>query len=219
MQSQKPTISITLPSTAGIGQTRIYIGQPVDQNLYNAYENPPGPGDNVIGNIIFYDGNWSPADSVFYYIAYFGGGSLAIGQMFAGTPNELISLFGNSLATTDIFFDPGYNISTETWHAVSKVNGWGNSAGSAVLSYRRVPSPAQSVQLVGRVTGGTTTSGIKIGSVPIAYAPNVGIQFPITNNANGTGVVGSVDTSGNINAFGTLTGADLSFCVIYPLNI
>lgn len=64
----------------------------------------------------------------------------------------------------------------ETWHDVGLLNGWANRAGWDHLSYRL--DPTGRVFLRGSISGGTSASGTKIGTVPAGYRP---VSFDAVN--------------------------------------
>jgi hypothetical protein len=222
-----PVISITLPSTAGPGQARTVIGPDIPAELQAYYENGGAPFfQTVIAAELFYDDN-----NDYMYVAHVQSliGDLQPGLAIGSSINLVVAQrFFIDGTTNDTSMSTNLNYVNPTtgddingfFTDITTFNGWTNGVvGNARFSTRLVPSPSNSAQIIGRITGGTTTSGIKVGNVAAQFRPTKQIQFPVTNNANATCVVGAISSAGDINVFGTLTGADLSFCAVYPLDL
>lgn len=90
----------------------------------------------------------------------------------------------------------------ETWHSVTINPPWSNrGAGFPGFSYRLVPSPINSVQLVGQLTVGGAASGSTIGTLPAGYRPTTAIGAPAANDGASPEVLIEVETTGDIKAF------------------
>lgn len=67
---------------------------------------------------------------------------------------------------------PGTASTIETWHAATLQNSWTNFGGGWVTAqYRRIASPAKTVEVIGLVTGGTSTAGTVLLNLPTGYRP------------------------------------------------
>lgn len=110
----------------------------------------------------------------------------------------------------------------ETWHAMTLQNSWVNQGGTRVTAqYRRVPSPAKSIELVGAIKNGTITDGTTIATLPAGYRP----ASTITNVVYCTGTVAggqspafNVDSTGAITCFGLNGATGVNFHFTVPLD-
>lgn len=97
--------------------------------------------------------------------------------------------------------------SAEAWHGMTLLNGFANrGAGFAAASYRLVPSPANTVQLVGQVTAGGA-SGTVMATLPAGYRPTTEQPFWAYNNTSNVALLGTVGTNGNVTLFGSSLAA------------
>lgn len=119
----------------------------------------------------------------------------------------------------------GITVAAETWHALTLQNSWTNFGGGFVTAqYRKVPSPATTVEVVGIITGGTATAATTIGNLPAGYRPTSTIRELIY--AFGSGALNvvdetpavNIDTSGNIKIIGTAGSTILGFHFFVPLD-
>jgi hypothetical protein len=86
---------------------------------------------------------------------YFNGDTTGTGVKFEPISASLKALVGGAV---------------ETWHDVALLNGWANRAAPwAHLSYKKMPD--NTVRLQGSISGGTSASGTKIGTIPAGYRP------------------------------------------------
>jgi hypothetical protein len=209
--------TLTLPYGATTGQPRIVIGPDIPAVLQAAYTSAGMP---IVGCELFYLSN---SDYIYQALidnpAFTPNGGLAIGRVTAGTVFEysFYSSDGNFALSADLVFDNGYNQVEETWHLMNLVNGWTNRGGGFVRAqYRRVPSPAGSVQLTGCILAGTKVNGTVVANLPVGYRPAARHGFPCQDTANPAAL--EFATNGDLMVFDLGAGANIQFNVIIPLD-
>lgn len=92
----------------------------------------------------------------------------------------------------------------ETWHAVTLLNSWANTAGFSTLQYRLVASPPNSVEIVG-VINSTAATSTTVGTLSAGYRPANANGFAVGATANvpaGGAPQMRCDTSGNLTING-----------------
>lgn len=120
--------------------------------------------------------------------------------------------------TQAVGIDADVSGAKETWHALSLNAPWTNrGAGFPVLSYRRVPSPNNSVQICGQLTSGGAASGSVIANLPSGYRPLTAIGGAAGNDGNADILI-EVETNGDIKAFGVF-GTHIQINDIIPLDL
>ena len=112
----------------------------------------------------------------------------------------------NGFAVTQV---PGNASSLESWHSMTLLNSWANSAGNTAARYRMVASPPNSVQIQG-VLDATAATNSRFFTLPSGYVPT-GV------GGYGVGANGSVsanqspqvrwDASGNLSVGSFTVGA------------
>lgn len=105
----------------------------------------------------------------------------------------------------------------ETWHALTLLNSWVNTAGTA--QYRLLPTG--DVQVIGQINGGTVGSGTSIGTLPIGYRPAHTNEVACTvSGATPTNTpVLQTDSNGNITMHNVPVGTtNISFSMIINLT-
>lgn len=110
----------------------------------------------------------------------------------------------------------------ETWHNASLLNGWTNrGVGFPKMQYRKLASPANSVQLIGEITAGTLTAGTTLFTLPANYRPNTeiaGINVT-TVGASAANAEISVTTGGNVNIGNIAAGTtQIQINCLFPLD-
>lgn len=147
-------------------------------------------------------------------------------------PINCVNMTGNYLFVGDrvmgMFVPPSGNFVTsildiDTWHPFVFQNAWTNTGGVRVpCNYRKLATPNGCVQLVGEMTGGTTTNATVVTNLPAAYRPLHDTSFPIAVNPSATtSVVGPImmlQQSGDLIIFG-VTGSFIYMNAIVPLNV
>lgn len=89
--------------------------------------------------------------------------------------------------------------SAETWQAMTLGNGWANAGTALHAQYRRVSSPAFSVEIIGEINGGAATNG-KFYQLPSGYRPASGQFIPA-----GSTTLSQAQTWVNCDSSGNLT--------------
>lgn len=108
----------------------------------------------------------------------------------------------------------------ETWHGATLVNGWTNrGSGFPAFSYRKVPSPAASIQIVGQIVPGTLTDGTTVTTLPVGYRPTTPEMWVARKGASAQAWF-ELNTDGTIKIFDA-AGSSLiqSNSTILPLDI
>lgn len=110
--------------------------------------------------------------------------------------------------------------SAETWHSMSLVNGWANSGGSdPTAQYRLVPSPANCVQIVGSIHGGTNANGTTIATLPVGYRPATHkVLFPTAVDVLNGSPRMTLNTNGTLTIDNSTSAAFIFFNQIIPLD-
>jgi hypothetical protein len=104
--------------------------------------------------------------------------------------------FGEAISAVQ----PGTSVTQETWHPMTMINGWINTAGFVAAQYRLVASPPNSVEITGTISA-TAATAITFATLPAGYRP-VSVQGFAIGTTNGqTGQVCQVrcDASGNLS--------------------
>jgi len=205
---------LTVPADATTGTARIIITKNIPPELVAT-----PPVGSFVSVILF----MSTSDNTYAFMGVTSAGEYSQGYCQAGSVEYLGAMTSDQMYLTSTLYQDVNDFSTRgIWQTITTFNGWSSPAGVAVLSWRFVPSPANTIQIAGRITGGTTTSGIKVGSLPNTPSPIPrpinDIQFGVTNNTNGTVVTGALAKNGDINIFGTFSG-DLSFDCLVLLDL
>lgn len=135
---------------------------------------------------------------------------------YSGSPVLFISKTGMVTA-----LQPG-TTSPETWHSMSLINGWANSAGNTVARYRKVASPPNSVQIMGVISAAAATAGTFF-TLPAGYVPAGVGGFAAGANASVSASQAPqirYDASGNLssNSVGLGTSAAVWFNGFIPLD-
>lgn len=116
----------------------------------------------------------------------------------------------------------GITVTAETWHAMTLVNSWTNFGGGFVAAqYRKVPSPANSVEIVGTIGGGTANTTIT--TLPAGYRPTNSVRVLIYAFGPSLSIVGetpgmTIDSSGVVSIVGTTNATILAFHATIPLD-
>jgi len=205
----------TWVDSSGRLTSRILIAKPVSGDTGNLLECKNS--SNTVLAKVDKDGNVSGVAGTFT-------GAVATGAL---TVTGAASISGATTATGDIGAGADINVTGnvnttgETWHGLTLANNFTNrGAGYPNLSYRKVPSPGNSVQLVGQVLSGvTTTPGTQIATLPVGYRPAT--EIPISVQAGSSAVIGlAVGTDGSIKVYGTWSnGMAFGINGIIPLNL
>lgn len=110
----------------------------------------------------------------------------------------------------------------EVWKLIAPLNTWTNVASNVQFAYRKVPSPADTVEVIGLLQAGNRNDGIVLGNLPVGYRPVNTQWFPVSINV--TPPVGghsphvTVDAAGDIKVFG-VNAATMSFLGLGTLSI
>jgi hypothetical protein len=120
-----------------------------------------------------------------------------------GNPDTMLYRYGAAELAVDNLkwnFNGGL---AEVWNTLTLANNFTNRGGLfPALAYRRVPSPAYSVQIVGQIVSGVTVaSGTQIATLPVGYRPISEWTIPI--NGNSQALILVIGTDGSIKIFGT----------------
>jgi hypothetical protein len=113
---------------------------------------------------------------------------------------------------------------TETWHAATLQNSWSNfGSGFVTAQYRRIVSPAKSVECIGVVTGGTSTGGTVVFNLPVGYRPvsqqrNVAYGFGASMNITTETPALDVTTGGNVTLTAMTNAGVVSFHFLLSLD-
>lgn len=153
-------------------------------------------------------------------------GGFTVGDANTDTLLLAASQTGVFAAGHGVFAEDPNNLGfKEVWHPVTFQNGWANFnvAGGqfGTVQYRRVASPAESVQLTGVAKPGTLTSGTVIFNLPLGNRPPASRRIPVYANkptASGESPAVDVLTNGDVVVLGSLAGAGaVSFDgVVFP---
>ncbi len=211
--------SLTLPIEATDTDPRIVLGSKIPTVLSNYYA---GQGETVSSAILFFD-----ATGGYEYIGNLSGGAAVIGAVRGAVVTELFFLWQLTGIGGEIQVSAPMRWTTagvvEAWHALALQNGWVPVGGAdPTPAYRRVPSPAESVQIVGSISGGINANGTVIATLPVGYRPTTHkTLFPIATDASIAGGATprmELQTNGNlvINAVGASTF--IFFNTIIPLE-
>lgn len=119
----------------------------------------------------------------------------------------------------------GVTVAAETWHALTLAASWANfGSGFVTAQYRKVPSPANSVEIIGVIGGGTATANTTIATLPAGYRPTNTIREKIyafgpgTLNVTDETPAVNIDSSGNIKIIGSAGATIVSFHFTIPLD-
>jgi hypothetical protein len=200
--SNDATDSLTLPSTAGPTDARIFIGQQVPAGLNAWYL--AHAGDTVIGCILFYSANGS-----YWWIALLTTGSISIGLYDISVPDYFESMYfaGSGVYSQSVVYeDSNGNTGDGVWNDVSFNAGWSNAGGAEhPVQYRRVASPNDTVWLVGTMLPGTKADGTIVFTLPVGFRPSYVVNVPVMPaNATPHGVSPfiAVQTNGDCKIYG-----------------
>lgn len=146
--------------------------------------------------------------------------------LISSTVTETQDLAAQQLAGDIDRYQPGFPGTYETWHLLTGTyqNGWSDAGGGfSKGQYRRVASPARSVQLIGRLTPGTRTAGTLLFTLPGDYVPATTSIHPVTTDVSLAG--GQTPTilvnggTGQVTVFGLgATCTFIAFNIVYPLD-
>lgn len=143
------------------------------------------------------------------------GGTLGVTGVVTAT-GGLVAPNGASTGATGVI------VTGETWHAMSLVNSWTNFGGGFVAAqYRKVSSPANSVEIVGTIGGGTANTSIT--TLPAGYRPANSVRVLIYAFGPSLSIVGetpgmTIDSSGVVSIVGTTNATILAFHATIPLD-
>jgi hypothetical protein len=111
----------------------------------------------------------------------------------------------------------------ETWHTLTLSAGWTTVTGYPALQYRKVPSPANCVQLVGHIANGTTKAdNTTIATLPAGYTPTHSIEIAVTVDAMAGANAQSphilIASSGTITIWGLASATQVGINGLIPLD-
>lgn len=107
----------------------------------------------------------------------------------------------------------------DNWHAMTLSSPWTNrGAGYPALSYRKVASPANSVQLVGQVAPNGAASGSTIATLPSGYRPTTNIGFECGSDFANRALL-EAESGGAIKAYSSAFGGIVQINTIIPLDL
>jgi len=147
-------------------------------------------------------------------------GALILGDGTAAGDARLFRSSNGQLTAHPINAIAAGNVA-ETWNGLVYQNAWADGTNVAG-KYRKVASPANSIQLVGELVPGTKVDGTVIATLPVGYRPLATTSFPIAANpvpAGSTTPLLQVLANGQIQCFGLVAGTSrIYFSVIIPLD-
>lgn len=97
---------------------------------------------------------------------------------------------------------PSVYFQAETWNNMTLQNGWTAPGGADPgAKYRKIPSPANCVQIVMSIAGGTNANGTTVATLPVGYRPTTHkTLFPVAVN----GIVAGLSPRMELNTAGQL---------------
>lgn len=128
------------------------------------------------------------------------------------------------LTADTIEADNGIIITGEIWHALPLTNSWSNSANPPAAQYRKIASPPNSIEVVGRIAHAAVSGSSQVATaLPVGYRPAHTQDLAANVFGNSAAPVASpvltLDTAGVLTLFDLPTGTtNASFHNIYSLD-
>lgn len=95
----------------------------------------------------------------------------------AGNAPVKTSVFTNWRATGNLWND--FQTGNDGWHNMTLTGSWNNSGIGANAQYRMLEDPPNTVEIIGDISGGNTSDGTVMATIPSAYRPASVNVFPI----------------------------------------
>jgi hypothetical protein len=108
----------------------------------------------------------------------------------------------------------------EDWKQVTLLNGWTNHPSGVRMQYRRVFSPANSLQLVGLMVPGTKADGTVVFQLPLGFRPRNLIIAAVAVDVEGAGASPRFDffANGNVACEGVSASGAVALSLLIPLD-
>lgn len=122
------------------------------------------------------------------------------------------------------YLSDDFAANVDAWHNFVYLNGWANSAAGQVPGrYRKVGSPANSLQIVGECAAGTKVDTTIITNLPVGYRPLNGTTIPVAANpstaAGSTTPLIQLKANGDLIIFGIVAATGtIYFSATLPLD-
>lgn len=147
-------------------------------------------------------------------------GAVALGNTLSVASN--LSVAGSAMTVKGDLWHVTTGTTIDTWTAIPFTNSWSNSANPPAGRYRRISSPPNSIEVVGRVSH-AAVSGTSQLSTALPYVPAHAQDRPVATFGNSASAVAtpvlSIDATGVLSFFNLPTGTtSAAFHVIYSLD-
>jgi hypothetical protein len=111
-------------------------------------------------------------------------------------------------------------VSDGSWASMTLLNGWTNVGSAEVTAqYRLVPSPPNTLQIVGEIVAGTITDGTVIANLNDGFRPIHSVTFPLACNPTNRAAVLRMTSAGDLTIFGLVAGTvQIYFNTLIPLD-
>lgn len=169
------SVFVTTASSPG-GSIQLVSGTRIPNELV-IYYNPI-----IISTVeIFFDNGTGS----YLYIANLEDGRQAIGVVNGLSAVKEIFHFSssnanNGIASHAIVWNTDGLGTEEIWHGLAYQNGWADNGSTNVTGrYRMIPSPANTVQIIGTLNAGTKADNTVVANLPVPYRPAKTISFPV----------------------------------------
>lgn len=128
-------------------------------------------------------------------VATLGSGNVLVGAGTGNVTSTKAAPSGDFVGTSDTQTLTNKTLTQESWSAPTLLNSWAN-AGAPFANAGYMKDSMGFVHLRGIISGGTTTGGTTIFTLPANYRPTATLAFPVSV-AGGFGEV-RIDSSGNV---------------------